>query len=85
MPPSSARCSTQRSAPCRTAAAGWPADREELRVLTPEAVARRDGSLTGLQQATPRLAGIAVSTPSKHGLTPAARACGMFIEWVPAL
>ena len=57
---------------------------QELRVLTPEAVARRDGSLTGLQQATPRLAGIAVSTPSKHGLTPAAQACGMFIEWVPA-
>ena len=57
---------------------------QELRVLTPEALARRDVSLTGLEQTTPRLAGIAVSTPSKVGLTPAAQACGMFIEWVPA-
>ena len=57
---------------------------QELHVLTPQALDRRDGSLTGLQQATPRLAGIAVTTPSKNGLTPAAQACGMFIEWVPA-
>jgi hypothetical protein len=56
---------------------------QELRVLTPQALARRDGSVTGLPQTTPRLAGIAVSTPSKTGLTPAAQACGMFIEWVP--
>ena len=85
MPPSSARCSTQRSVPCRTAAAGWPADPPRSCVCSPpRRVARRDGSLTGLQQATPRLAGIAVSAPSKHGLTPAAQAGGMFIEWVPA-
>jgi hypothetical protein len=57
---------------------------QELRVLTPQALAQRDGSLAGLPQTTPRLAGIAVSTPGKHGLTSAAQACGMFIEWVPS-
>ena len=54
-----------------------------LRVLTPQAMAERDGS-AGVGTAAPILAGIALATHGKKGLIPAAEASGMFIEWVPA-
>ena len=57
---------------------------QELRVMTPQAFARRDGSLKGLPQASPLLAGVALSTRGKQGFTPAAEAGGLFIEWLPS-
>jgi catechol 2,3-dioxygenase-like lactoylglutathione lyase family enzyme len=56
---------------------------QELRVLTPEAMAERDSS-GGVGTAAPILAGIALATHEKKGLIPAAEASGMFIEWVSA-
>src|SRR5262249_44569140 len=56
---------------------------QELRVLTPQALASRDGSLTGLHQASPLLVGIALGSGNR-GFTPAAEAGGVFIEWLPA-
>jgi hypothetical protein len=57
---------------------------QELRVLTPEAIAARDGSFGGTRIPTAVLAGIALATGSEQRQTPAAEANGMFIEWVPA-
>jgi catechol 2,3-dioxygenase-like lactoylglutathione lyase family enzyme len=57
---------------------------QELRVLAPQALAARDSSFGGAENGTPILAGIAVATHARQGLTPAAEASGMFIEWVPA-
>jgi hypothetical protein len=56
---------------------------QELRVLTPQAMAERDSS-GGVRTAAPILAGIALATHQKKGLIPAAEASGMFIEWVSA-
>jgi catechol 2,3-dioxygenase-like lactoylglutathione lyase family enzyme len=55
-----------------------------LRVLTPQAMAERDHSFGAVEIATPTLAGVALATHARRGLTPAAKANGMFIEWVPA-
>ena len=57
---------------------------QELRVETPQALARRDGSLGGFDQASPVLAGIALRSRGDHAFTSAAEAGGMFIEWLPA-
>jgi catechol 2,3-dioxygenase-like lactoylglutathione lyase family enzyme len=57
---------------------------QEVRVLTPQAIAERDGSFAGAKTGTPVLAGIALSTHSRQGLTSAEKANGMFIEWIPA-
>ena len=54
---------------------------QELRVLTPQAMAERDSS-AGAGNAAPILVGIALATHEKSGLIPAAKASGMFIEWV---
>jgi hypothetical protein len=54
---------------------------QELRVLTPQAMAERDSS-GGVGNAAPILAGIALATHKKKDLIPAAEASGMFIEWV---
>jgi catechol 2,3-dioxygenase-like lactoylglutathione lyase family enzyme len=56
---------------------------QQLRVLTPRAIAERDSSVAGVEIGTPILAGIALATYSRRQLTPAAEANGMFIEWVP--
>jgi hypothetical protein len=56
---------------------------QQLRVLTPQAIAERDSSVAGVELGTPILAGIALATHSRRRLTPAAEANGMFIEWVP--
>ena len=57
---------------------------QELRVLTPQAILKRDTSFLGLEKgATPLLAGIAVGTEARQGVTPATEASGMFIEWLP--
>ena len=56
---------------------------QELRILTPQAMAERVGS-GGVETTTPILAGIALATHAKQGLTPATEASGMFIEWVAA-
>lgn len=57
---------------------------QQLRVLTPQAIAERDSSVAGgLEIGTPILAGIALATHSRRRLTSAAEANGMFIEWVP--
>ena len=58
---------------------------QQLRVLTPRAMAERDRSVAGVEAGTPILAGIALATHSRRRLTLAAEAHGMFIEWVPAL
>lgn len=57
---------------------------QQLRVLTPQAIAERDGSFRGSESATPVLAGIALAARSRQGFTPAADAHGMFIEWTTA-
>jgi hypothetical protein len=57
---------------------------QQLRVVTPQALAKHDRSFGGAEKGTPILAGIAVATHVRQGLTPAAEASGMFIEWVPA-
>jgi hypothetical protein len=57
--------------------------RQEVRVLTPDAIAQRTGLAT-LDAAEPMLAGIAVSAAAPKGPTPAAEAGGMFLEWVAA-
>jgi catechol 2,3-dioxygenase-like lactoylglutathione lyase family enzyme len=53
---------------------------QELRVLTPQAMAEHDSS-GGAGTAAPALVGIALATHEKNGLIPAAKASGMFIEW----
>ena len=57
---------------------------QELRVLTPQAIAARDRSLAGVGAGAAVLAGIALAAQRQPGLTPAAEANGMFIEWVAA-
>jgi catechol 2,3-dioxygenase-like lactoylglutathione lyase family enzyme len=57
---------------------------QELRVLSPQAIAEHDGSVIGLDAGSTVLVGITLATHTRRGLTPAAEACGMFIEWVPA-
>jgi hypothetical protein len=56
---------------------------QQLRILTPRAIAERDSSVAGVEVGTPILAGIALATHSRRRLTSAAEANGMFIEWVP--
>lgn len=55
---------------------------QELRILTPEAIAER-GLSEPVETITPILAGIALATHARQGLTPAHDAGGMFVEWVP--
>jgi hypothetical protein len=55
---------------------------QELRVLTPQAMAKHDKSFGGPEKDSPVLAGIAVAARARQGLTPAQEAGGMFIEWV---
>jgi hypothetical protein len=55
---------------------------QELRVLTPQAIAKRDSSFEGIETSTPILAGIALAAHSSQRVTSAAEANGMFIEWV---
>jgi catechol 2,3-dioxygenase-like lactoylglutathione lyase family enzyme len=54
---------------------------QELRVLTPQAIAARGGSI---EAAPPILAGVSIAAERKLGFTPAVKACGMFIEWISA-
>jgi catechol 2,3-dioxygenase-like lactoylglutathione lyase family enzyme len=54
---------------------------QELRVLTPQDLGRRDNSLGDLDRGEPRLVGIALRARDSGGFTPATRAGGMFIEW----
>ena len=54
---------------------------QELRILTPQATTTLGGSI---EAGTPILAGISIATSRRRGLTPAAEACGMFIEWLSA-
>jgi len=56
---------------------------QELRVLTPQAMAKHDKSFGGPEKGSPLLAGIAVAARARQGLTPVQEAGGMFIEWVP--
>jgi Glyoxalase-like domain len=55
---------------------------QELRVLSLKDASARDGSLSGLERGEAGLVGIAVRAGGRSGFTPAARACGMFIEWM---
>jgi hypothetical protein len=57
---------------------------QELRLFTLPALMERDRSLASLDPSSARLAGIALATSGTTGLTPAAEAGGMFIEWMPA-
>jgi Glyoxalase-like domain len=56
---------------------------QQLRVLTPQAIGERDSAVAGVEIGTPILAGIALAAHSRRGLTSAAEANGMFIEWIP--
>jgi len=56
---------------------------QELRVVTPQAVAERDSSFAASPTQAPVLAGVAVIAREKRELTPAMEAHGMFIEWIP--
>jgi len=55
---------------------------QELRVLVPQAIAKRDPSFVDAPTQTPFLAGIALATTEAREVTPAHHANGMFIEWV---
>jgi hypothetical protein len=57
---------------------------QELRVLTPQALSKRDRSFGSSENGTPILAGIVLATRERQGLTPTVDASGMFIEWVQA-
>lgn len=57
---------------------------QEVRVLSPEAIAAHDPSLTLAPDVSPRFAGIALDCTEARETTPAAAACGLFIEWVTA-
>jgi catechol 2,3-dioxygenase-like lactoylglutathione lyase family enzyme len=52
---------------------------QELRVLTPQAMAALGASI---ELEGPILAGVAIAARQRHGLTKAGDACGMFIEWI---
>jgi Glyoxalase-like domain len=53
---------------------------QEVRVLSPHAIAERDPAFdTG--SSSPVLAGISVVSDTRRATTPASEACGMFIEW----
>ncbi|MEX0876728.1 MAG: VOC family protein [Phycisphaerales bacterium] len=58
-------------------------ERQEVRVLAPEAIARKDPSFRADRSLGPLLAGVAVRTEDA-GLQaiPSERACGMFLEWI---
>jgi catechol 2,3-dioxygenase-like lactoylglutathione lyase family enzyme len=55
---------------------------QELRVLTPQAIAEHDSSFECGEFGSPILAGIAVASHSKQRQASATEAKGMFIEWV---
>ncbi len=57
---------------------------QELRVLSPEAIAGRDPDFAYPFQAGPILAGIVLGCDEGRKTTPAAAACGLFIEWLAA-
>lgn len=57
---------------------------QEVRVLTPEAVAARSPSLPGDSVRGPRLVGLALDCPQAKPPVPAASAAGAFIEWEPS-
>ena len=80
---SSARCSVEKLVQSSGGCSVACGPSQELRVLTPQAIAERDSSVGVSEDGTPILAGIALATHSRRRLTSAAEANGMFIEWVP--
>lgn len=57
---------------------------QEVRVVTPEAAFKRDGSLKIESVDSPIFVGIALDCSEERETTPASAACGIFIEWVKA-
>ena len=57
---------------------------QEVRVLTPGTVAERDPAFGLASAEVALLAGVSIVTDRPRRPTPAADACGMFIEWVAA-
>jgi hypothetical protein len=57
-------------------------ERQEVRVLTPETIRKLDPSFSTEDLDRPVLAGIAIACGEDRATTPAAAACGAFIEWV---
>jgi hypothetical protein len=55
---------------------------QELRVLVPDAIAKRDRSFIDTATDMPVLAGVAMATSEVREVTPASHANGMFIEWL---
>ena len=55
---------------------------QEVRVLTPEAISKRDPSLQIDGGVSPFLAGVAINSSEARETIPSSTACGMFIEWV---
>ena len=54
---------------------------QELRVLSPDAIAAHDPGFAYPSQGGPVLAGLALACGEARETTPAASACGLFIEW----
>jgi catechol 2,3-dioxygenase-like lactoylglutathione lyase family enzyme len=57
---------------------------QEVRVLTPENILKLDPSFLLEDANNPVLAGIAIACGEERQTTPAADACGIFIEWTPS-
>ncbi|TQV71917.1 VOC family protein [Denitrobaculum tricleocarpae] len=55
---------------------------QEVRILTPEAAMERDSSLKLTSECSPVFVGIALTSREPRVTTPAAAACGIFIEWI---
>lgn len=55
---------------------------QKLHVSTPQAIAECDSSFGANEFGTPVLAGVAVATHTKQGLTSTAEANGIFVEWI---
>ncbi len=55
---------------------------QEVRILTPEVILKRDPSLRLAPDSSPMFVGIALTSGEARATTPAAAACGIFIEWV---
>jgi hypothetical protein len=55
---------------------------QEVRVLTPETISKLDPSFLAEDLDRPVLAGLAIACGEERKITPAAAACGAFIEWL---
>ncbi len=58
---------------------------QEVKVLTPEAISKRDPSFSADPDSEPIFAGIALQVTGRgREIVPASAACGIFVEWINA-